>query len=101
MAWQLGMEVVLLTRSLLIVVAVAAFPAPGRRVELGCLASEGRCHGCPPCNYGGSWSLGNGYGPTHPAIHRRPTVVKTMEGEPPQPSTDASSLAGEEELEPR
>jgi hypothetical protein len=45
---------------------------------------EGRHHGHPPRNYGGSRPSGDGHEPTHPAKRRRPAATKLVEGEPPQ-----------------
>jgi hypothetical protein len=53
---------------------------------------EGRRHGRPPQSCGGSWLLDNRYELVRPAKRRRSTVAKMVEGEPPQPSNEASLL---------
>jgi hypothetical protein len=80
----------LLTEATVITVAV-----PGRRrVALGLL--DAKCQsvgargtllpavGAPPP------PPGDGHEPAHPAKHRRPAAAKLVEGEPPQPSIEAS-----------
>jgi hypothetical protein len=91
--WQLKMEVVVLPVNLLTEATVVAVAVPGRGGwRWGSWTPEGQCHGHPPHSYGGSRPPDDGHETAHPTMRRRPAAVKLVEGEPPQPSTNASPL---------